>query len=168
MTRYDPTAAEILVFTFKDGLLSAVAHDLKIRVTHFTLDVEGSSVKADIDPSSLRTICAVKDGADYPSGIPSIALSEVDRNMLGAVLDARNHRQIRFASTSITDHEISGELTLHGVTKTVHGVRRDTPRQLVGEFRFDQRDFGIKPFTAMLGTMKVKPEVLVRVAIPKS
>jgi hypothetical protein len=34
----------------------------------------------------------------------------------------------------------------------------------VAEFRIDQRDFGIKPYSAMLGTLKIKPEVVVRVS----
>ena len=31
------------------------------------------------------------------------------------------------------------------------------------EARIDQRDFGIKPYSAMFGTLKVKPEVVVTV-----
>jgi len=30
MPRYDQTQAECLVFTFKEGLLSKIAHDLKV------------------------------------------------------------------------------------------------------------------------------------------
>lgn len=167
MARYDASNAELHVFTFKDGLLSAVAHDLKIRATRLTLDVEGSSVKADIDAASLKVVCAMKDGTDYPAGLPGIVLPEVERNMLGAVLDVKHHPTIRFETTSITDHEVTGTLALHGVSKVVRGVRRDSPRQLVAEFRVDQREFNIKPFTAMLGTMKIKPEVVVRVALPR-
>jgi hypothetical protein len=37
----------------------------------------------------------------------------------------------------------------------------------VGEFRVNQGDFGLRPFTAMLGTMRLKPEVLVVVSLPR-
>src|SRR4051812_4209200 len=37
--RIDPASAECLVYTFKEGLLSAVAHDLKIRVERFEIEV---------------------------------------------------------------------------------------------------------------------------------
>ena len=32
MPKYDENQAECLIYTFKDGLLSKVAHDLKIKV----------------------------------------------------------------------------------------------------------------------------------------
>ena len=35
MPHYDATTAECLVLTYKEGLLSAVAHDLEIRVARF-------------------------------------------------------------------------------------------------------------------------------------
>ena len=54
MPRYDASSAKVLVFTFKEGLLSAAAHDLKLEVTKFTVDVEGTSVRAEFDATSLR------------------------------------------------------------------------------------------------------------------
>ena len=71
--------------------------------------------------------------------------------------------------TDIPQHPgaVEGELTLHGATRAVHGVRKDDAQSRVAEFRFDQRDFGIKPFSAMFGTLKIKPEVVVEVRIPR-
>ena len=40
MPRYTQNEAEALVFTFKDGLLSKVAHDLKIRINRFSVDFD--------------------------------------------------------------------------------------------------------------------------------
>jgi hypothetical protein len=37
----------------------------------------------------------------------------------------------------------------------------------VAEIKLHQPDFGIKPFTAALGALKVKPDVVVRVSVPK-
>ena len=63
-------------------------------------------------------------------------------------------------------YRISGELTLHGKTRplTVAGQARDG-RQ-VFEVSLHQPDFGIKPYSAMLGTLKVKADVKVRIAVP--
>ena len=36
----------------------------------------------------------------------------------------------------------------------------------VAEITLKQPDFGIKPFRTALGTLKVKPEVIVRVEVP--
>ena len=74
---------------------------------------------------------------------------------------------IQFESTSISDREVLGQLTLHGVTRPVRGQRHVTAEKQIAEFRLDQRTFGIRLFVAMLGTLKVKPEVVVRVLLPR-
>jgi hypothetical protein len=48
------------------------------------------------------------------------------------------------------------------VTHELRGKRTGT----TAEFSFDQRDFGLKPYSAMLGTLKVKPVVRVKVTLP--
>lgn len=167
MTRYDATTAEILVFCFKDGLLAAVAHDLKLRATEFSIELEGSQVRAEVDAASLRAVCAVKSGVDDPSTLPAVALTEIDRNIAGPVLEAKEHPLILFEATSITDREVLGQVTLHGVTRPVRGQRHATAEHQIAEFRLDQRTFNIRLFVAMLGTLKVKPEVVVRVLLPR-
>lgn len=168
MARYDATNAQVVVFTFKEGLLSAVAHDLKLRVTTFTLDVGAASVKGEFDARSLRVVSAMKGGQESPGALPAFAHAEIERNLEQQVLASAKHPVIRFETTSVTASEVRGRLTLRGVTREVSGTRRDEGTLAVAEFRLDQRDFGIKPFSAMLGTLKVKPEVVVRVSLPKA
>lgn len=162
MARYDASSAEVLVFTFKEGLLSAVAHDLKLKATKFTLDVEGEAVKLELDPASLRVVSPMKDGQENPSAIPQLLWGEIEKNMHGDVLEVKRHPRIEFVTTHVTETEVVGRLTLHGQTHELRGAR--TGR--TAEFRFEQRRFGIKPFSAMLGSLKVKDEVRVRVTIP--
>ena len=161
MARYDASSAEILVFTFKEGLLSAVAHDLKLKATKFTLDVEGTSAKLDLDAGSIRVVTAMKDGAENPSAIPASKYAEIEKNATGDVLQVKKFPTIQFVSTSVTDTEVVGNLTLHGQTQQVRGRRSGN----TAEFRIEQRHFGIKPFSAMLGALKVKDEVLVKISL---
>ena len=46
MALYDASNAECHIYTYKEGVLSAIAHDLKIKVTSFRIDVSegGESV----------------------------------------------------------------------------------------------------------------------------
>jgi hypothetical protein len=62
-------SGKIYVYTFKEGLLSKLAHDLLIDVTNFKVNAnvpeEGfSSGNLDIElqANSLKVICALKDG----------------------------------------------------------------------------------------------------------
>jgi polyisoprenoid-binding protein YceI len=167
VSSYDARTAEVFVYTFKEGVLSALAHDLKLKVGTFQLDAADGVVTGTFDAQSLTVVCPRKDGRDNPGGLPQVALGEIEKNTRNDVLDTRRYPSIRFRSTSITDTAVEGELTLHGTTRAVRGTRRDDASHRVAEVRFDQRDFGIKPFSAMLGTLKIKPEVVVEVRLPK-
>lgn len=162
MPRYDASQAELLVFTFKEGILSAMAHDLKLRATTLELDASDSHVRVKIDATSLRVVSPMKDGSETPGALPKMLYGEIEKNAAGDVLNAKKFPEIIFESTAITETQVSGKLTLHGTTKELTGKRT---AKNTAEFSFDQRDFGIKPYSAMLGTLKVKPEVTIRVTI---
>lgn len=165
MPRLDSSKAEVLVFTFKEGLLSAVAHDLKLQLTRFTLDHDAERYLAEFEAASIRVVTAMKEGREEPSTLSASAKADIEKNTLGDVLDVRKHPTARFESVRVTETQMEGRLTLHGVTKTLTGSVHKSAGVTTAEFRFDQRDFGIKPFSAMLGTLKIKPEVVVRVSL---
>ncbi len=168
MARYDARDAEVLVFTFKEGLLSAVAHDLKLTVKRFSIEVDGVKATGEFEAGSLAVVTAMKDGGETPGALPAFAAGEIEKNAHGDVLDARRFPTIRFETTEVTPSTVAGRLTLHGVSKDLRGTRTTHDGKDVAEFEFDQRDFGIKPFSAMLGTLKIKPRIKVRVVVPKT
>jgi hypothetical protein len=167
MAHYGPSNAEVLVFTFKEGLLSPIAHDLKLSVTRFSLELGESSVRAEFDAGSLKVVCAMKDGRDAPGALPGFAPAEIQKNIAASVLSAGDHPVIRFESSWISETEIKGILTLRGRARELRGTRKDEPAAYAAELWIDQRDFGIRPYSAMLGALKVRPQVQVRVRVPK-
>ncbi len=156
----------MLVFSYKEGLLSAVAHDLKLIVGTFTIEAEGDRITGDFEAASVRVLTAMKDGAEQSGSMSDSMKVDIEKNLQRDVLDSRKFPAIRFEATSVTPSSVEGRLTLHGTTRSISGKRVDAGGKRIAEFRLDQRDFGIKPFSAMLGTLKIKPEVLVRVSLP--
>ena len=151
---------EVLVFTFKEGLLSPLAHDLKVRVENVQLEIDGeTSVRAVFDATSLKVAEA--------GNLPRTFYAEIERTIRNEVLQAKKHPVIRFESTQITEGEVVGQLTLCGTQCEIRCARKDDATHLGSEARLDQRNFGIKPYTAMLGTLKVKAEVRVTVRVPR-
>jgi polyisoprenoid-binding protein YceI len=153
--------AEAFVYTFKEGILSAVAHDLKIRVERLELDGEDTKVTAWFDASSLRVVTTRKDGADSAGLLPTVMYGEIEKNIRNDVLKSDRFPRITFESTEVTPTEVRGRLTLCGVTRDIRCARQGDRV----EHRLDVRDFGVKPYTAMLGTLKVKPEVVVEIRL---
>ena len=167
--RFDPVSAECLVLTFKEGLLSAMGHDLKIRVTRFTVDVDEEQWRVDgrFDAASLRVVCAVRDGVDAHGELGGTDKRRIEETIIRDVLQAERYPEIRFVSTSASAR--AGELAIKGIL-ALHG----RARELVVEARREdgawnavacvhQPDFGIRPYSAMLGTIRLQPDVTVRI-----
>lgn len=172
MRHFDASSAECFVFTYKEGLLAAVAHDLKIRVTKFSIDVDERrrAVEARFDAASLRTVCATSDGVDAPGTLSASNKREIDHNICRDVLDAGAYPEITFTSSSVQENDggylVKGTLALHGRKRQVTVRMSREQSRFVGEARIHQPDFGIRPYRALLGTLKVRPDMSVRITVP--
>jgi polyisoprenoid-binding protein YceI len=176
MPTYDPTTAEVQVFTFKEGLLSAIAHDLQIKVTAFSVNVHGEGqspvVEARFDPTSLRVTTAMRDGAPAPSLLSDGDKRKIEGNIVDEVLLARRNPEIRFVGERLeksgTGGTLHGKLHLGGRERALAVSLRQEGDRWIGEATLHQPDFGIKPYSAMLGTLKIKPDVRVRISLPRA
>lgn len=168
MSRFDASVADCHIFTFKDGLLSAVAHDLKLRVGRFEVLVQPDpiSVSARFEVASLEVVCAVKEGHDDVNTLSSRDHDKIRQTMLEEVLESRRFPEVLFRSTRVESrgagYEVQGQLKLKGVERAITGQVKPELEGWLVEVSLHQPDFGIKPYSAMLGTLKVKPELRVR------
>lgn len=172
MTRFDQDSAECLVFTFKEGLLSAVAHDLKIRVENFEIAVDQAArtVEGRFDATSLRVVCAMRGGKEDGSALSPGQKSEIEGNIARDVLASKKHREVRFVSSAVEEvrggFDVRGELSLHGKRRAIDVSVRKSRKRWVASATIHQPDFAIRPYSALLGTLKVKADVEVRVVVP--
>lgn len=170
--RLDADRVECLVFTFKEGVLSAVAHDLKVRVERLslTLDASARTIEARFDTGSLRVVCAMRDGREDPSALAASDRQKIEATLRDEVLGTSRHPEATAKATwtgaSNERARVEGTLTLHGVSRPFTGEARVEGGRWAVEVRVHQPDFGIKPYSAMLGTLRVKPDVSVRVSVP--
>ncbi|MCH9687719.1 MAG: YceI family protein [Deltaproteobacteria bacterium] len=173
MATYDAGSATCHVFTFKEGVLSAIAHDLRLRVDRFTVDVgdDGQSVEARFEADSLRVDCAMKDGREAFGTLRDGQKRDIERNIVADVLHARRHRTVVFRSMRIEGEgdvrQVEGTLSLHGVDRPVRTEARRTAGRWTAEIELHQPDHGIRPYSAMLGTLKIRPRVRVRISVPQ-
>ena len=167
----DSSTAECLVFTQKEGLLSKIAHDLKIRVTKFTLSWDGETLTAHFDPRSLRVVEAMVKGRESPGTLSDGDKKKIEKSIGSDVLEVRKHRNIDFRSSALEaegeSYRVKGELSLHGVTRPISVKAKLAGRRWSAQVQLKQPDYEIQPFSAMLGALKVKPTVRVRISLPK-
>jgi polyisoprenoid-binding protein YceI len=167
-----PDVAACEVLTFREGALSAVAHDLRLRVTAFELSIDPAApaVTARLDAGSLRVVSAMRDGRPLPDALRPGDVREIEETLAATVLRAPRFPEIRFASTSVSrrgdGYDVQGMLTLAGVSRPVAAEVRREGERLVVEVPIHQPAFGIRPYRAMLGALRVKADVLVRLSVP--
>lgn len=169
---WDQTNAKCLVFTYKDGLLSRVGHDLKLRCDRFSVSLDDHRVDATFDPSAFTVVAALKGGREHAGALSDKDRRQILQNMRREVLRPERFPEIRYRADrvesglrTLTAH---GELTLHGVSRPVVATARRVDGELVAELELNTPDFGIAPFSALLGTLKVKPRIKVRLVLPGS
>lgn len=171
------SASSLRVWTYKEGLLSKVAHDLCLEATSFqapvTLDGRRFTVEVTVPVRGLRVLGQAKAGLVSP--LSDKDHREIESNLTGKhVLDADRAPDVRFTGQGDLDQKrVEGRLTLRGSTQPLSAplvVREEDGKLIVeGEVRFKQTTFGIKPYSALLGALKVQDEVRVTwsVAYPK-
>ena len=112
----------------------------------------------------------MKDGVPNPSALSDRDKRKIESTIQDDVLETRRHPEIRFTSTDVRVEgdtaTIRGTLALHGRTKPLEVRARKEGAKWIAETTLHQPDFGITPYTAMMGTLRIKPDVRVRIELP--
>ena len=158
------------VQAFAQGLLSAFAHDPVIVIRDFNGEVqfvpgtfEAALLKITINARELALSVEVREKDR----------AEIETAMRNQVLEVVKYPEIVFSSTNISASRVAegryrvriiGDVTLHGVTQknlwiSSEATVSEEDLRARGEFSLKQSDFGIKPFSAVGGTIKLKNEL---------
>jgi YceI-like protein len=163
--------SDCFVYVYREGALSAVGHDLKLRVTDFRIEVgEEPAVRAELRADSLRVVGVLRGGAVDDREPGERDRREIEENIRRDVLESERYPVITFRSLSVARNgdgaRVTGRLDLHGVVRDIELPVRWESGRAVARVRVHQPDFGIKPFRALLGALRVKPDVLVEAIVP--
>lgn len=161
MTTWTPNTAECLVYTFKEGLLSRVAHDLQLRVGDFEVRREGDQVEAWFDTASITVDHAMRAGRPDEQALSDSDKRKIGKTLRGDVLKSRRHARVRFTGTATGEGPMSltGELEVVGRRRRVQLTAQPAAQGVELRHRLHQPDYGVKPYVAMMGALKVKPHV---------
>jgi len=161
-----PPSGRLLIKTGRSGLGRKAGHDLTIEVTRWsgqaTLDAgdpSSSSVSAEIEVDSFEVV----EGAGGVLPLTSSDRAEIARNIRDKVLRTLAHPMITFRSTSVAgtpeSFTVEGDLTIRGVTEPVTVRGRLSGDRLTGSATVVQSRWGIKPYSAMFGQLRVADPV---------
>ena len=157
--RFGPDNATLSVQTRRGGAAAKAGHDLLLHVTAWegTLAIgeDGAPAAAELtaDATSLR----VQRGT---GGMK--ALDDGDKANIHQTIDDEvlKRRDIGFRSTAVDGSRLEGELTLGSTTRPLAlELTVGDDGTVRGHATVKQSDWGMKPYSALFGTLKVLDEV---------
>jgi YceI-like domain len=159
--RLGPHNATLTVETKRKGAASKAGHDLVIEVTSWEAELDVAkdpAVSLRADGGSLR----VREGSGGVTTLGDEEKAGIEQTIDDEVL---KRAPIEFRSTALElDHggtgaTVHGELELAGTRRPISFELRSEDDRLTGRATLKQSDWGIKPYTALFGTLKVADEV---------
>ena len=161
-----PEHGRLLVKTSRTGLGRRAGHDLTIEVGRWqatavidTDDPGRSSVAATVEVDSFQ----VREGTGGVKPLTDGDRADIKQTVQQKILDTARHPTISFRSTQVAGppeaFTVEGELTIREVPRpvTVRGSVIDG--RVRGGATIVQPQFGIKPYTAFFGALKLADEV---------
>ena len=168
--RLVPAQSTFTVQAFAEGLLSAFGHDPVLAIKDFSGEVQ--FVPGSFEAAFLK-MTVKADSIVLSTEVKEKDRIEIEQTMREQVLEIAKYPEIVFVSSNISVTKLAegryrarviGDLTFHGATQKNLWI---TPEVTVGGeslsakgvFSLKQTDFGIKPFSAAAGTIKLKNEL---------
>jgi hypothetical protein len=164
-----PHNARLIVATGRTGGAAKAGHDLTLEVSAWNgflqlgEEADGTSVALHADGSSLRVL----EGRGGMKKLDEDDKKNIQQTIDDEVLKAT---AIDFSSDAVEASHGSGRLTVRGTLAfagTTNPVTFDLAiaedGQLTGSAIVKQSDWGIKPYSALFGALKVADEVTVTV-----
>lgn len=172
-----PQIGTLTLYTTREGFGSRAGHDLTLVANSWSgvaRREEGRiSVEVTVDPGDL----SVKDGQGGARSLTDSDRRDIEKNLREKVLETGSHAGIAFRSTEVTTLDdtddrlrltVSGTLSLHGQEQPLDvdvDIHRNADGIIVrGNARIVQTRWGIRPYRAFMGALKVADAVDLRIA----
>jgi hypothetical protein len=155
-----PHNATLTVRTRRGGAAAKAGHNLVIEVTRWSATLGDDAAELTADARSLR----VRHGS---GGISP--LGDGEKAGIAQTIDEEVLRggAIAFRSTRVARHdgtlEVAGELERAGRRRPLAFTLTQRDGGVAGSARIKQTDWGMKPYSALFGTLKVADEVEVAI-----
>ncbi len=167
--RVGPQSGRLLVKTARTGLGAKAGHDLTIEVTRWRGNVivhaanpASSSVTVEADVDSLE----VREGTGGVKPLSDADRADIKETLRVKILNTARHPVITFVSSQVSgtaqSFRIDGDLTIVGVTRPVTVEGQLAAGRAQGSAVITQSRWGIRPYSAFLGALKLRDEVEVQ------
>jgi len=164
-----PSNGSLKIHTGREGAMAKMGHDLVLEITDWsgTVDVgDSSSVELTASPGSIE----VREGSGGAKALSDKDKADIKKSATNKVLGSS---PITFKSSEASldgsTLDVRGDLSINGKSDAVNvPCTVGDDGTVKGSLRFNQSNFAIKQFSAMMGALKVKDsvEVVIEAKLP--
>lgn len=158
-------------FTFKEGLLSGAAHDLRLRFERFTCRLDGAALAVTVALDSLRVDGPVRQGVVRAGEYDAGRRAEIERAARTQVLRADRFPVATFtgqAAPRQDGFDVRGTLALAGREAPLAFLVTKEGATYRAAFELRPSRWSIAPYSALLGTIRVQDRVRIEVAVSEA
>ena len=166
----DSSRSQFIAHALRGGLLWFKGHEHLVAAREFSGEAQLNA--ASLGASSLELTVKTDSMAETSDAFTAAQKQIIDRELREIVLEPAKYPEIIFKSNKVTgkaagpsqyELKISGELTLHGITRPIVIPAKVTVSgndlRAVGEFSIDRSDFKVKATSAFHGMVRVRKTV---------
>ena len=168
--RLDSSQSKFIAHAMAGGLLWFKGHDHLVAIREFSGAAQLTSDQ--ITPASLEITAKTGSMVETSSVFTDQQKQIIDKELREIVLQPDQYPDIVFRSTQVSgkklsadqyDLNITGNLTLHGVTRQIIIPSKISSTgsdiRAVGEFSIDRSDFKVKATSAFHGLVRVRDKI---------
>lgn len=166
---FGPSNGKLLVKTGREGVGGKMGHDLIIEVTEWSAtavidpnDVSQSTLNASADIGSFE----VREGVGGLKPLTDSDRADIKQTIENKILDPSQEITFRSTGVRVLDDNratVTGDLTIGGKTQPAQLQLTSSGNSIKGTMTVVQTNFGIKPFKAFMGALKVKDAVEIEI-----
>ena len=157
------------LFVFKEGLLSRLGHDLRLRVDAFEMTLETGNFEGRFDTTSIRVDGVMKGQTFDRQGLSSKDMTKIEKTIHDEILETARFPEAVFQASLDPrgdTGEVRGSLSLLWRRRALDPVQLiPMCDRLVAKLTITPSRWGIKPYRGLAGALKIQDRIDVEVAV---
>ena len=159
--------SQCVLYTYKEGLLSAIAHDLKIKISRFDINIDAEQhIQARFWPDTCEVLGAVDaDGNLIANALKTKDLKQIKKNLQKDVLKTNKYPVIQFQG-QVQQQSVVGHLEIQKQKQNIsHQISVQSQANQVhisATFTLKPSQWGIAPYKALLGAIRLQDKVVLQ------
>lgn len=159
---FGPQNGKLVVKVFREGMAKKAGHDLIIDVNSWkaTATIAENPAESSFSATADVGSMTVREGVGGVKPLSEGDKNDIKKNITQKILTSP---EVSFTSTAVQPNgdaaTVTGDMRIMGKTAPASVKLAKEGSKVKGNFSVVQSNWGIKPFQAMMGALKVKDQV---------